>query len=318
MKIKNLTIEKYEIPLVGRNPRQGAILTLENSDGECSYGDIAPLPERSRESLQQALIQFEESKNAITTIDWQLSTCLEAISRFTLYPSLAFAFESALLSLLKPIPECFLEVAALIMGPSPKEILKVAEDRKQEGFTTAKLKVGNLSLKDALTVISELKNVFKLRIDVNSAWKAKDTFDFFDKFSEDTFDFIEDPFSDLADLKKFNHPYAIEEPLAKGISLSQLESHPNLKAIIYKPTVLGGIQTGRFLQKWASKHNTTLVLSSAFESDIGHYHLAAIAHRIGIDLPLGIGTYHYLGKHLSKKPLQFFQGKLHLNSDLKL
>lgn len=312
MKIKSITISHYEIPYTLGYTRKGALIKIEDEDGYFGTGDIAPLPQRSRESLQDALIQLAEKKSELLSVEWQEGTCLEQLFQLTLLPSLSFGMESALLSILKPVPACSIPLSALFIGNSSQEILKLAKLRQAEGFTNAKLKVGNLSLKEAFTVISEIKDVFRLRIDVNNAWSSSEALKFFSQFPLDAFDYVEDPVN-FSDLKSFSRPYAVEEPLSQGISLSQLETLPNLKAIVYKPTVLGGILVGKALLKWAEARGIAVVLSSVLESDIGHLHLAAIAHRLGLTLPIGIGTYHYLGKFLSPKRLQISQGKIHLH-----
>ncbi len=89
----------------------------------------------------------------------------------------------------------------------------------------------------------------------------------------------------------------IEEPLSRGISLALIEKIPTLKAITYKPTVQGGYLVGQQLKKWADERNLSLVLSSSLESDVGHFHIEAMAGRLGLTAPIGIGTYHYLSHH---------------------
>jgi O-succinylbenzoate synthase len=111
-------------------------------------------------------------------------------------------------------------------------------------------------------------------------------------------------------LQLFPYPIAVEEFISKGISFSQLETIPNLKAVTYKPTVQGGYLVGQQFKQWADKRGIALVISSSLESDIGHKHLAATAGRLNLTSPIGIGTYHYLDHHLSKDKLLFKNGKV--------
>jgi len=198
------------------------------------------------------------------------------------------------------------------MGNSAKQILSIAAARKQEGFKIVKLKIGNLGPEDAFTTINELKGMFKLRVDVNSRWSLADAVRLFSKFPVETFDFIEDPTSSIKELYAFPFPIALEEPISKGIPLSQIETIPTLKAIVYKPTVQGGFLVGKQFKEWAEKRKIPLILSSSLESDVGHRHLVATAGRLGLTAPIGIGTYHYLKQHLSETKLLFKDGKVSL------
>lgn len=64
------------------------------------------------------------------------------------------------------------------------------------------------------------------------------------------------------------------------------------------------------MKKWADERDLDLVLSSSLESNVGHFHIAATALRLGLTAPIGIGTYHYLTQHLDKHQLHFYDGKV--------
>lgn len=136
---------------------------------------------------------------------------------------------------------------------SPQEILHQAALREQEGFISAKLKVSNHSFQEAANLIYQLKDRFRLRIDVNRAWKTDCSLKFFAQFPLDTFDYVEEPFKNPADLALFPHPLAIDESFPSDLSLKQLESLPTLKALIYKPTIQGGISGCLPVHKWAKQ-----------------------------------------------------------------
>lgn len=188
---------------------------------------------------------------------------------------------------------------------SPAEIFEQAALRHKEGYTSAKLKVCNLSFEEASQIIHQLKDLFRLRIDVNRAWKTEESLRFFAQFPLDTFDYVEEPFQNPNDLAQFPHPLAIDESFPQDLSLQQLESLPTLKALIYKPTIQGGLLGALSLNEWANKRGIALVLSSSFESDLGLAHVASIAKRLALVAPVGIGTYHYLKDHLCAEPLRF-------------
>jgi O-succinylbenzoate synthase len=120
---------------------------------------------------------------------------------------------------------------------------------------------------------------------------------FFSKFSEESFDYVEEPFRNPKDLGLFSHPLAVDESFPSDLSFEDLERLPALKALIYKPTIQGGLSNCLGLQRWAIARGLSVVLSSSFESDVGLASVACMARRLGIQAPLGIGTYHYMSKH---------------------
>lgn len=304
MKIQTLSLHPYEIPLVNGDIRFGALIKIIDDQGNCGLGDIAPLPKWSKETLEDCLLQLDQLQYEIIKIEWTISTCLDELALFELLPAALFGIESALLSILSPLPEFTVRSSALLMG-TPKEILSQAKARQREGYTSAKLKVGHLSFEEAALVIDQLKDTFRLRIDVNRGWTTFDSLHFFSKFPLDAFDYVEEPFKDPNDLEQFTHPLAIDESFPADLSLKRLESFSTLKALIYKPTIQGGMLGCLPLYEWATERGISLVLSSSFESDLGLARIASIAYRLSLTAPIGIGTYHYLSDYLCTTPLRF-------------
>ncbi|HAB98759.1 MAG TPA: o-succinylbenzoate synthase [Parachlamydiales bacterium] len=280
---------------------------MTGPNGKKAYGDVAPLPYWSIESLEDANWQIARKKQEILAKNWKESTCLEQIKELNLYPSVSFALESALLSLLNPLPEHKVVISALFLGP-PEEIIKQAEKRLEEGYVSAKLKVGHLSFAEAKKLILQLKDLFRLRIDVNRAWTTKESLDFFSFFDLDAFDYIEEPFQNPQDLMQFTHPLAIDESFPKDLSLRELEKLPHLKALVYNPTLQGGLAYCLEPYLWCKKQKISFVLSSSFESDIGLGHIASMTHRLGLSSPVGLGTEIYLTNYLRERPLLISQG----------
>jgi O-succinylbenzoate synthase len=315
MKIETFFLHPYTIPLVNGKLRPGVLITLIDEKGNSSWGDIAPLSGWSRETLDDALKELSQKKLEIIAIQWTPETCLQELGKLQLLPSVSFGLESALFSLLMPLAAHTVQVSALLMG-SVQEILEQAKLRQDEGYTSAKLKVSNLTFEEAAHVIHRLKDKFRLRIDVNRAWNTRESLRFFSEFPLDAFDYVEEPFQNPHDLAQFLHPLAIDESFPYDLSLRELESLPQLKAVIYKPTLQGGMLGCLTLHEWTKKRGLSLVLSSSFESDLGLAHIASLAHRLSLSAPLGIGTYHHLGKYMSSPALQFSASLIHIPAHL--
>lgn len=242
---------------------------------------------------------MEEAREKVLRVDWdaeETDSVVETVETLHLPPSLSFALESALLQLLSPLRRKPVKVCAFLMG-SPSLIVQEAAKREREGFTVAKLKVAGLSLEEAYPLVKQLQERFRLRIDVNRSWSQEESSRFFERFPPGSFDFIEEPFPKASDFRDFPHPLAIDESFPDELSLKDLEELPNLKALIYKPTLQGGLKRGRALKEWADKRGVSLVISSSFESDAGHLSIAELFCRLSLTEPAGIGTYHYLKRH---------------------
>lgn len=315
MKIKTFSLFDYVIFLTNRQTRQGILINIMDEQGNSGWGDVAPLPKWSYETIEDSLRQLNQKQMEIMKVDWTAVTCLDEMKKLNLLPSVVFGLESALLSILSPLPKHSVLTSALFMG-SPQEILQQAELRFCEGYTSAKLKVSNLSFEQAARVIYQLKDKFRLRIDVNRAWKTDDSLRFFQQFPLDTFDYVEEPFQNPHDLALFPHPLAVDESFPETLSLEQLESIPTLKALIYKPTIQGGMLGCLSLCEWATKRGLNLILSSSFESDLGLAHVASIAYRLSLLTPVGIGTYHYLNHYICSPSLQFSHSFIHIPEKL--
>ncbi len=307
-----MTLHPYEIPFIQWKNRLGVLVHITDEEGKDGWGDITPLPKWSLETLEEAVEQMQQKKEEILKIDWSLEDCLTKVTRLSFFPSCSFGLESALLSLLDPLPSYAVPTSALLMG-SLEEILNQAELRRKEGYALAKLKVGHLSFQEAKEAINQLKDVFRLRVDVNCAWKTKESLDFFSEFPLDAFDYVEEPFQNPQDLRLFTHPLAVDESFPKNLSLKQLEQIPALKALIYKPTLQGGMAGCMPLLEWASKRGVDLVMSSSFESDIGLAHIASIAHRLSLKTPSGLGTYHFLQEHLGQRSFVLLGSVAHVS-----
>ncbi|PJD97667.1 MAG: o-succinylbenzoate synthase [Parachlamydia sp.] len=315
MKIQSLAVQPYEISLKKGSVRTGIFIHITDEKGNAGWGEVSPLPNWSQETLEECLTQLDQTKSAILETDWLTRTFLNDLMNFKFLPALSFGIESAILSLLVPLKDYNLPTSALFMG-SPQEILAQAALKEQEGFVSAKLKISNHSFQEAAGLINQLKDRFHLRIDVNRAWSTADSLEFFAQFPLDTFDYVEEPFQDPADLALFPHPLAVDESYPRGLSLKQLESLPTLKAIIYKPTIQGGLLGSLPVHKWASLQGISLVLSSSFESDLGLAYVASIAHRLGLLAPIGIGTYPYLNDYVCEEGVRFVGSRVHIRGEL--
>lgn len=314
MKIQILSRYPYEIPLTNGNKRSGMLIKISGDEGKCGYGDIAPLPNWSQETLDQAMGQLSQKMPHILKIDWTARTYIENLKALNLLPSVQFGLESALVRILFTTEVSSVLTSALLMG-TKEQILEDAKKRKLEGYQSAKFKLPE-NLEEAREIVYALKDTFRLRIDCNRKLETEEALQFFKEFDYDAFDYVEEPFKNPKDLHLFTHPLAVDESYPFDLTLEDLKNLPTLKAIVYKPTIQGGELNCLPLIEFAKERNIQVVLSSSFESDIGLINIASMAHRLSLTAPIGIGTYHYLTECIHGKSL-FSNNIIHIPLEIR-
>lgn len=274
MDVVNWKVYSFAIPLKKGPVRKGFLLEVQ--DGQTRWGEIAPYPGRSRETLNEA---FE-----------QLIRFLKGEHTLELFPSVQCGLESALCSL--PLPGTA-SLYALLSGAS-EEVMHQAKRAKEEGYTTVKLKVSCLSIHEAQAVIRDLLPAFRVRVDCNSAFSFEQAVKLFSPFAPEDFDYIEDPTYETKKLPAFTHQFALDEIVEQYKSYPSA-LHPQLKALILKPTLLGGRKGCAPLVAYAEEHNLNVVFSPAFESGVGLLHILAVAKSLGREAELiGLDTHRHL------------------------
>ena len=160
------------------------------------------------------------------------------------------------------------------------------EEAAKTECQTLKLKVGSLSPREALALVTRIQEnlPLKLRIDVNRKWSVSDAHHFLDALDLTNIEYVEEPLSDPRALTQFPRiPIALDETLLE----EPIQDYPNIVALILKPTLLGD----KMPSLLASKKK--LVFSSSFESAIGLLHIAHLQARYSPEVAVGIDTFKY-------------------------
>ncbi|MGC1879280.1 MAG: o-succinylbenzoate synthase [Rhabdochlamydiaceae bacterium] len=289
----NWHIYSFQIPLVGGGVRKGLILRLIDRCGEEKWGEIAPLPGRSKETFDQALSQL-------------LSLLSTGIVKEELFPSVQFGLENALSF---PLPSATAPLYAFLHG-QPDEILQRAKIACDTGYTVAKLKISSLTIDVAAHLISALKDRFRLRVDCNSAFSFEEAISLFSRFDPAIFDYIEDPTFEVSRLTDFPFSFALDETVCNYLTLP-IQTYSHLYGFILKPTILGGKKGCAPLIEYAQKHNLKVVFSPSFESGLGLLQIVSLANHFNLlSDPLGLDTHRYLQQDLLLPSVNFNTPKL--------
>jgi O-succinylbenzoate synthase len=307
--------------------REGLLLRVSGDDGSEGWGESAPLPGSSEESLDEAAVQLRQLTGSM--IDSRVTgelldpegSFVSELERFGPTPSVRFGLELAVWNLQaassgKTLPELVARQpratvpASGLLSGRPDEVLVEAGRMKDEGYRTVKLKVGGRSVKEDIglvrDLVEELGDDISVRLDANRAWGYEEAAGFVR--AAPRFEYIEEPLADPARMPdltlRFGIPVALDESLV-GMEPEELEEHRYARAVVLKPTMLGGISRTLRMTEHAIRLGMTPVVSSAYESGVGTAALVALAAGIGEHpVPAGLDTYRVMAEDVLETPLE--------------
>jgi len=328
--ISSCKIFQYNLPLIrpliisGQklNFREGLICEVKSNSDVCGYGEIAPLPFFSKESLSQAKNQIQLLKNKLVgqTISKHFNDFKRLVRNImpsNSLPSVQCGLEMALLNLYANLQEkelCSvlaedynkLVPLSLLLEGKKEEVCSRAQAAVLRGCPSFKLKVGRNGFKDDIEMIRSLDKILddkaRLRIDANRNFDFNQAIDLTKKINNRMIDYFEEPLNDFAELDDFysktNIPIAIDETLAEQ-QLGNVLSLLGLKAIIIKPTLLGGFLKAIQISQEALSRGIQPIISSTFESNVGLLALLNLAAAQGANgSPAGLDTSRFFKDNL--------------------
>jgi o-succinylbenzoate synthase len=241
--------------------RKGVLLENPEMGG---WGDAAPLPGFSRESLEQVL-------DALTAGDVDAPEL----------PSLRFAVECA--SRPFALPALPVAVNALWI-PASESVCDFCRRIGNWINPVVKIKPGKTPDLQAMRDFCSARPDARLRIDGNRQWSIAETLRVFESLPGNVLDYFEEPLSDpdgYAQIRRrVDLPLALDESLLTGGGDGAF-SLPGIKALVLKPTLLGNREDRAPLLAMAVSQGWSLTWSSCFESGIGLWQLAALAKEDG-------------------------------------
>ena len=337
MKVAASDLYRYRLPfaapvrLAGATlgHREGLLLRLTGDDGAEGWGETAPLPGFSEESLQEAAGQLRRLAGSMVerwaAADWVSSRGRLAgeLDRLRPAPSVRFGLELALWNLfaasneatlpglVSARPRATVPVNGLLSG-EPAEVLAGACRMREAGYGAVKIKLGGRTAEEDVRLVravgDELGEAVSLRVDANRAWSYGEAVAFFRGTAGVRFEYVEEPLADPARLpelvREFGVPVALDESLV-GMRPVELEQHRYARAVVLKPTLLGGLARTLGIAGRALGLGMTPVVSSAYESGVGTAALVALAAGIGDRaVPAGLDTYRRLAADVLVAPLE--------------
>lgn len=271
--------------------REGLIVHLKCGTLE-GWGEIAPLPEFSEESVDEAQTQAIEWLAA-----WDEARCNnQKMPLDNLYPSVAFGLSCALAELKNRINEEGNYYTAPLCYGDPDELYQQLDE--MPGEKVAKIKVGLYEAnRDGLIADMLLEAIpdLKLRLDANRSWsleKAAQFARYVHPSRRPRIQFIEEPCKTVELSREFakEHDIAIAWDETVREEGFECKAEPHLTAIVIKPTLVGSLEKCIELIEKAHAQGLIAVISSSIESSLGLTQLARIAQQYTPEVTPGLDT----------------------------
>ena len=342
MNIDSAAVYHYSLdldrPLVLRGEthtnREGLVLHLTSEEGAEGFGEIAPLPGFSLETLDEARDQTLALRSWLCgrNVPGNIKDLNGVFDRWFENPdlkaSVRFGVESAILALLsntkhvsfgKLISKTWhptVRIAGLLTGSNDKIAVQTRE-LLNEGFTELKLKVG----KDPEDAARKLKTVNAVafgkalvHLDVNQAWDFDTAVAFGKEIGCAAVSYIEEPFADIKKIPEFFDatmiPVALDESI-QHLTFDAIRSISGVDILVLKPTILGGIEKTRTIIDQADRHALDTIISSSFESSLA---IAALVDLAGTSAhnhrAAGLNTLKWFRSDILNEPLPAEKGTI--------
>ncbi len=290
---QKLHVYAYRLPLraTSGGVRDGLLVAVRRSDGAVAWGEVAPLPGFSQETLHESkeeLLSICAGRRDFSDTLASVRCGLEQVGRGLRGGGTA-----------KPLRDHITLSALLSQGGAVD--VKRAEACRAAGFTSVKLKVGRqmvgADIAFAHRVRAALGSNVDLRVDANRAWSLDEAAAFAKGVRDIGIAYIEEPLADPEGLEEFACfcavPVALDESLT-GKNPAWLQRRSYVHTIVLKPMILGGYTCALAWAREAERLGMDAVLSSAYETGVGMSGLVELAAHMPRDTGAGLGTYHLL------------------------
>lgn len=289
---------RYSLAMRGGVRRQGVLLRLKASDGLCGWGDAAPLPGWSVESLEDVM-DFIKSPERVFDRPSSLVCAIES-ARASVFPLHRGNTHTGDLPL-----------NALLDG-SFGEIVQQAGDVLARGCECLKIKVAGLSSGELPALLQSLSGLAskrcRFRIDSNRSWDFETALHIAESLRDFPVDYLEEPLRDsrmLPDLiEKSPVGIALDETL-REVEPSGLAAYKGAAALVLKPTLMGGFHACSLFADAGAALGMVPVVSACYESGIGIHALGRFAMSLQNPGSAGLDTYSRLQEDVLCRRLDF-------------
>ena len=296
---------------VGHSERTFAVLTLTSENKTVGLGEASPLPGYSPESIEDVAQELHDLIDAPIEVDPSFAPrafldSMPEVQR-TEHPSARFALESALLdwlgkvrgepvhSLLGKRPGRPIPIADLVFEVDPARWPDHVDRLCGDGATHLKLKVGSALDREvaALQTVRDRHPGLAIRLDANGRIDIADLRRHATTLESLGLEFIEEPVA-LQDWPKavsLPLPFALDETLKDESMSRRLLGEGDIRAVVIKPAVRGGVTAALDLAKIAREHGAQPVMSHTFDGPIARAATAELALALQTELAAGLSSH---------------------------
>lgn len=301
---------KYQLPF--KNPfktagtefthREGIILVYKEGD-VVAYGEVAPLPGFSEESLAEVeeVLKMNREHLQKTIQTGEGEDTLRLLDQIHQFPSLSFGIDTLLHDLAakregkslveylfsdyNPLVACNATIP--ILGET--ETLSSAQNFINQGFQTLKIKLGN-DFEHESRILQSLRTQFpdiKIRIDANQSWSKETAIQNLGKLESLEIEYCEQPVSKdqhsaLKEIKEsVSISIAADESVRNKKSALELSKNNAASLLILKPMLMGTFDNIFVTNRVADTHNIETVFTTSLESAVGRAAIVALAAGLG-------------------------------------
>ena len=280
--------------------RYGAVIKIF-SDNITGLGEVAPLEDFHKESLQECYYSLEAVNQAINNIGDISSD--ELLNIFTLHssgkPSLLFGLQTALFDILsqnKNLPlNQYLNPNALntilLNGIHPIH-------NKDNQFRIMKIKLGYGNIYNDIEQMEQIASLYgpeiKFRIDVNGQLDLVKAIRFCKSMEKFNIDYIEQPlpYDSLEDLSELrlhtNIPIAVDESLFDIESAKKIIDIQAADIFIIKPMIIGDYTAVNRIINLANKNEVKCIITNMLDTAINRMACIHLASANNIEEPCGL------------------------------
>ena len=293
--------------------RKGFFITL-SLDNYKGFGEVAPLPGFSKESLDESLWAIEQLKKVLKNdVNYEPRELFDLFELFASdTPCLNFALDIALYDILSqikkvPVSKYINKNSLNIINFSSMNVNSV----KEGDIIKVKLGVNNLEsdIKHLKKIQSDLHVNACYRLDANNSYSVKDTIFLLNEIKKFNIEFIEEPLSNMSidNLKKIKKYSGINIALDESIIANKYEkliANGLIDYVVFKASLFGSIKQIKHFSEYLKKHNVKLILSSALHSPIGNMSNIHVASFLELDNKHGLNNYMFYNYSNTDVPYQ--------------
>lgn len=295
----------------GLAERTFAVLTLSSEDGTTGVGEASPLPGYSPDSIEDAAEELQHLIDEPIEVDPSsvpralLDRMLEV--QLMEHPSARFALESALLdwlgkvrgepvhALLGSSPARSIPIANLVLETDPARWPDHVDRLCADGATHLKLKIGATLDQEvrALQIVRDRHPGLAIRLDANGRIDIADLRRHAATLESLALELVEEPVAsrDWLEAMTLPLPFALDETLRDESMSRRLLGEGQVRALVIKPAVVGGVTATLDLAKIAREYGAQPVLSHTFDGPIARAVTAELALALQAELAAGLGSH---------------------------